>query len=126
MFKKMSNSWALLKASAAVLSADKELIVFPIVSTLAVVLVTATFALPMLFAGFVDTLIKGNSQILGFVIGFFFYVAQYFVIIFANSALVGAAMIRLRGGDPTVRDGFRIAFERIGTIFLYAIVSATV
>ena len=65
MFKKISNSWALLKASAAVLSADKELIVFPIVSTIAVLIVTATFALPMLFAGFVDSLIKGDSQILG-------------------------------------------------------------
>ena len=52
MFKKISNSWALLKASAAVLRADKELIVFPIVSTIAVLIVTATFALPMLFAGF--------------------------------------------------------------------------
>ena len=45
----------------------------------------------------------------GYVVGFLFYVVQYFVIFFCNTALVGAALIRLRGGDPTVADGFRIA-----------------
>lgn len=126
MFGRIGNSWALLKASIAVLRADKELIVFPIVSTIAVVLVTASFAVPMLFAGFVDTLIEGDTQILGFIVGFAFYVVQYFVIIFANSALVGAALIRLRGGDPTVGDGIRIAFQHIGVILAYALISATV
>jgi hypothetical protein len=126
MFAKIRNSWALIKASAGVLRADKELIVFPIVSAIGVLLVTASFALPMLFAGFFDALFEGRSQIFGVVVGFVFYVVQYFVIIFANSALVGAAMIRLRGGDPTVGDGFRIAMAHLGTILGYALVSATV
>jgi len=126
MFSRIGNSWALLKASVAVLRADKELIVFPIVSTIAVVLVTASFAVPMFFAGFVDTLIKGNARVLGYIVGFAFYVVQYFVIIMANSALVGAALIRLRGGDPTVGDGIRIAFQHIGVILAYALISATV
>ena len=126
MFDRIGNSWALLKASIAVLQADKELIVFPIVSTIGVLVVTASFALPMLFAGFIDTLLKGDARILGFVVGLCFYVVQYFVIIFANAALVGAAMIRLRGGDPTARDGFRIALQRVGVILAYALVSATV
>ncbi len=126
MFSRIGNSWALLKASVAVLRADKELIIFPFVSTIAVLVVTASFALPMLFAGFVDTLLEGDTQILGFIVGFAFYVVQYFVIIFANSALVGAALIRLRGGDPTVGDGLRIALQRIGVILAYALISATV
>jgi hypothetical protein len=126
MFAKIRNSWALIKASAGVLRADKELIVFPIVSAIGVLLVTASFALPMLFAGFFDALFEGRSQIFGVVVGFVFYVVQYFVIIFANSALVGAALIRLRGGDPTVGDGFRIAMGHLGTILGYALVSATV
>jgi hypothetical protein len=126
MFDKIRNSWELLKASVAVLRADKELIVFPILSTVAVLIVTASFALPMLFAGFADSLFAGDSQVLGAIVGFLFYVVQYFVIIFANAALVGAAMIRLRGGDPTVGDGLQIAFEHIGSILLYALISATV
>jgi hypothetical protein len=126
MFARLKNSWALIKASAAVLRADKELIVFPIVSAIGVLIVTTSFALPMLMAGFFDSLFDGQAQVLGFIVGFLFYIVQYFVIIFANSALVGAAMIRLRGGDPTVGDGIRIATQHIGPILGYALVSATV
>ena len=38
MFAKLKNSWALIKASAAVLRADKELIIFPIVSGIGVLI----------------------------------------------------------------------------------------
>jgi hypothetical protein len=116
----------LIKASFAVLRADKELVIFPIVSAIGVLIVTASFALPMAVAGFFDELFDGRAQILGFIVGFLFYIVQYFVIIFANSALVGAALIRLRGGDPTVRDGLRIAWQHVGVILGYALVSATV
>jgi hypothetical protein len=126
MFEKIGNSWGLIKASAGVLRADKELIVFPIVSTIGVLIVTASFALPMLLAGFFDTLLEGQGRPLGYVVAFLFYVVQYTVIIFANSALVGAAMIRLEGGDPTVGDGLRIAGKHIVSILGYALISATV
>ena len=126
MFARIRNSWELMKASAAVLRADKELIIFPIVSAIGVLVVMATFAFPVFLSGLFDALILGRSRALGIVVGFAFYIVQYFVIIFANSALVGAAMIRLRGGDPTVSDGFRIAVRHIGQIFGYALISATV
>jgi hypothetical protein len=129
MFSRLSNSWELIKESAAVLRADKELIVYPIVSSIGVLLVTATFFIPILLSGIADGILTGGSNqmtIIGFVVLFAFYVAQYFVIIFANSALVGAAMIRLRGGDPTLSDGFRIAFSHIGTILGYALIASTV
>src|SRR5690606_18457675 len=51
---------------------------------------------------------------------------QYFVIFFFNTALVGAAMIRLDGGDPTVSDGLRIARGKWATILGYAAIAATV
>lgn len=46
--------------------------------------------------------------------------------IFANSALVGAALIRLRGGDPTLGDGFGIATSHLASILGYAAIAATV
>jgi len=129
MLNRLSNSWELVKASAAVLRADKELVIFPIISTIGVLLVTVSFILPMIFAGVLDSLISGetgNINVISFIIAFLFYLAQYFVIIFANAALVSAAMIRLRGGDPTVGDGFRIAFDHFGSIFGYALIASTV
>ncbi|MDX1495138.1 MAG: DUF6159 family protein, partial [Longimicrobiales bacterium] len=43
-----------------------------------------------------------------------------------NAALVGAALIRLDGGDPTVGDGLAIASKRMGAILGYAVIAATV
>lgn len=128
MFRSLSNSWELVKASAAVLRSDKELVVFPIVSAIGVLIVSATFAIPLFLAGLFDQMYTDGEgfQPLGMLVAFLFYLVQYFVIFFANTALVGAAMIRLEGGDPTVRDGFRIAFSKAGKILGYAAIAATV
>lgn len=124
--EKLRNSWELVKASFRVLSADKELVVFPIVSAIGTLIVTLTFALPMFLSGLVDSLFSDNIQILGFLVIFLFYIVQYTVIFFANTALVGAAVIRLRGGNPTVGQGFQIAFSRLLNIIGYALIAATV
>jgi hypothetical protein len=128
MFERLSNSWALVKASAAVLRADKELLVFPIVSAVLSVIVLISFLVPMVLAGIFDSTVIANSgfPVFGYVVGFLLYVVQYFVIFFCNTALVGAALIRLRGGDPTVGDGFRIATARLVPILGYALIAATV
>ena len=129
MFSRISNSWNLVKASWAVLQADKELVIFPIVSGIASIIVIASFAIPMFLAGLFESMFAdggGAASIVGFIVVFAFYLTQYFVVIFSNTALVGAAMIRLEGGDPTVRDGFRIAWGHLGPILGYAFISATV
>jgi len=121
-----SNSWNMFKASLKVLAADKELLIFPIISSIGLMIVTATFALPMFLSGFFDQMVAGGMQISGIVVLFLFYVVQYTVIFFANTALVGASMIRLRGGDPTIGDGLRIAAKHFGPILGYALIAATV
>ncbi len=123
---KLRNSWELVKASFRVLSADKELVVFPIVSAVGTLIVTLTFVLPMFLSGLMDSLFSERLQIAGFVVIFLFYIVQYTVIFFANTALVGAAVIRLRGGNPTVGQGFQIAFSRLVSIIGYAMIAATV
>jgi hypothetical protein len=126
MFQKITNSWELVKESWRVLQADKELMVFPILSSIGVVVITLTFIFPLLLAGFFDSVTQNGGEIAGIIVLFLFYVVQYTVIFFANTALVGAAMIRLRGGDPTVNDGLRIASSRFGVILGYALIAATV
>ena len=127
MFQRLSNSWELVKASWRVLLADKELMVFPLVAFFASIVVLITFAVPTVLAGVLDSaMANGELSIFSYIVAFLFYAVMYFVTIFFNSALVGAAMIRLEGGDPTVRDGFRIAFSKLGTIFGYAVIAATV
>ena len=62
-----------------------------------------------------------------FLIGMFtMYVANYFIIVFFNVALVGVANSRLMGGNWTFRDGIDLAWARKGTILQWAFVAATV
>jgi len=122
MFETFSRSWGLVKASASVLRADKELMLFPVMSSLATLLVLATFALPV----FALKLFDHGFNAVGAVVGFAFYFCQYAVIVFFNSALVGAATIRLEGGDPTFSDGIRIARGKLPAILGYAAIAATV
>jgi len=124
---KFARSWALVKASMAILRSDKELLVFPLVSSIAVVLVALSFVLPMFGLGVFDHMDRnGGTPPVLYAWIFAFYLAQYFVMFFFNSALVGAAMIRLDGGDPTVADGLRIARGKWLQILGYAAIAATV
>ncbi len=125
MFQKLANSWELIKASGRVLQADKELIVFPLISSVALVMVTAGFFLPLIFSG-TGFGVSEDTGMVGYILLFLYYMVQYTVIFFFNSALVGAAMIRLDGGNPTVGDGLKIAFSRLGPILGYAAIAATV
>ena len=122
MFEKFSRSWELVKASAGVLRSDKELMLFPLISGAATLVVMATFLIPV----FALRVFEQGIGVGGAVLGFLFYFCQYSVIIFFNCALVGAAMIRLDGGDPTLRDGFDAARSRLPSILGYAAIAATV
>lgn len=124
MFEKATRSWGLVKASASVLSADKELIVFPLISSFAafVILAAAYYVFPQFFAQ-----AAGQDLSLQFYVELFlFYLVLNTVVIYFNSALVGAALIRIRGGNPTVGDGFKIANSHLKAILGYAVISATV
>jgi len=126
MFARFGRSIELAKASLGVLRSDKELLLFPLISFLVIVVVTLTFAVPFMLSGGISDATEGKVNILSYVLLFLFYVVSYAVGFFFNTALVGAALIRLDGGDPTVRDGFRIAFSRLPQIVGYAIIAATV
>ncbi|RDY67911.1 DUF6159 family protein [Lysobacter soli] len=121
MFDKFSRSWELVKASAAVLRSDKELMVFPVVSAVATLVVLATFLVPM-----IGWRVFSQGAASSVIWVFLFYFCQYTVIVFCNSALVAAAMIRLDGGDPTLADGFNAAKARLPSILGYAAIAATV
>jgi hypothetical protein len=129
MFERLSRSWELVKASWAVLREDKELLLFPLISSIAMLAVIACFALPAIgLIGFdgLARLSHGEAETVHYAVAFLVYVAQYFVIFYFNAALVGAAMIRLDGGDPTLGDGLSIASSKAGSILGYALIAATV
>lgn len=129
MFQRLATGWELAKQSFAVLKLDKELLLFPIMSGVACLIAMASFAVPLFFSGALEGINEeattGTQVLLG-VLTFLFYFVTYFIIIFFNSALVACAIIRLKGGDPIVRDGIGAAMDRLPQIAGWAFVAATV
>ena len=127
---KFKRSWALMKASANILRQDKELMLFPLFAGLASLAVIATFAWPVFTmvahhrTGFEGE--RGHASPMFMLVSFLFYFVQYTVVIFFNTALASAAMIRLDGGNPTVGDGIRLAMGKLTNIIGYALIAATV
>lgn len=128
MFQRITNSWELAKSSWKVLLADKELCIFPIISMVGMIVVSASFLIPTILTGLLDHIHDGDpaSKVFGFFVLFAFYVVTYTVIFYCNSALVGCALIRLRGGNPTLNDGFIIANSQLQSIVGYALIASTV
>lgn len=129
MFQKLSNGWALAQQSFQVLKLDKELLLFPAMSGIACLLVLASFAAPLWLTGEAQVILddrQAPESPLAYVLLFAFYFVNYLVIVFFNAGLVECAIIRFRGGDPTVADGMRAATARLPQIVGWALVSATV
>jgi len=121
---RISNTWELAKVSWGVLRDDKELALLPVLSALCAILVSATFVVPLIIVPkILSAGMLGPGRYLG---PFLFYLVNYVVVIFFNTALIHAATIRLRGGHPTVADGLTFAWENVGSILQWAAVAATV
>jgi hypothetical protein len=130
-FTRIGNGWALAKSSFKVLKLDPELMLFPLASGIACLLVLASFLLPLVGLGgdYLEVITDDKTtggDIVAYILLFLFYFATYFIVIFFNCALVSCAIIRFKGGDPTVMDGLRSAMGSIHYITLWALVAATV
>jgi hypothetical protein len=129
MFERIAMGWDLTKRSWQVLRLDKELLLFPVFSSIACVAVFFSFAAPLWYTGFVDAVANDEARVknaMTYVILFAFYFVNYFVIIYFNSALVACAIIRFKGGNPNLWDGFSAANSRLPQILGWSLVSATV
>ena len=127
MAGKFSRSLALAQASWSVVRADKELLLLPFMSVLALLLLIGSFVVPAAALGAFSPASAGGEPGPALMLGtLVFYVLGYFIAIFFNTALVGAAMARMDGGNPTLGDGLAIAWSRAGRILGYAVIAATV
>jgi hypothetical protein len=127
MAGRFARSLALARASWSVVRSDKELLWLPVFSVLALLMLLGSFVAPAVALGTFGPAGAAGEPNTAFALGgFVFYVLAYFVAIFFNTALVGAALIRMDGGNPTLRDGLAIAWSRVGRIFGYAMIAATV
>ena len=115
-FNRISNTFKMMKSCLDVLKKDRELILFPVFAAISV----AVFVLIMSMGGYLDNLDpeQGGSPVPLVIL---LFVANFFIVFF-NSALVSAALERLRGGDPNVTSGLSHAIKHIHHIFFWSII----
>jgi hypothetical protein len=118
-----TRSWDLVRETMSVLTRYKELLLFPVLSGIAVMVIIASFILPLLFSGMISLTV---APLLLVVLIFLFYFVSYFIVIFFNTGLIACAYIRLQGGNPSIGDGLRSATGHIGQILVWTLISATV
>lgn len=129
-----SRSASLFRSSWEVLRQDKELMLLPILSTLAAIVLMAPFVAGVLVNSNASEVMKASGssapqftmQPLGWVLLFMGYLVASYVVIFFQAALVLAANERLTGGSPTLSSALRMAAANAGHILPWALVCATV
>lgn len=115
----LGRSWELAKACFHVLWKDKELLLFPLIAgaiivSIFLILIVSFFLWPALFIWLLLlTIFLGPA--------FFAFLGASM-----EAAVIGCASIRLQGGDPTVKDGLKIAAKNWWPLLQWAIIGIIV
>jgi hypothetical protein len=111
---------------------DPALLIFPLLSSLAIVLLLASFAVPVwlvhhsLQSPFGDGSTTHTLRLMSYAATYVFYVITYSVVMFFNTALIAVALRRLDGESASVTDGLQAALANLPAILGYALIAATV
>lgn len=131
-FTRLSNGWELAKISFATINKNRSLLLFPVFSVLSLMLVLATFAGGsfFLFGDEIQAMLDSENETVGNALGigaiFLYYLINFFIIVFFNSALIYCASKILNNEETSLGEGLSFANSRIGKIFGWAVLSATV
>src|SRR5438093_3092682 len=123
-FERLRIGWQLTKVSLSILRREKGLIVLPFLSLLTTGVAWILFFIGIFF--FAPTPMNPFGSVFFYAGLAVVYFVTFFVSIYFNAAVMGAAMIRLNGGDPTISDGLKVAKQNLKRIAGWALVSATV
>lgn len=125
-----SRSWEITKLSFGVIKQDKELIIYPILSSFFSILYSGAMLFPIvlnqLFSVGTENLDQIQFDIINYVLMFILYFGLAFLATFFNVCTVYTAKTRFEGGNATLGSSLKFAFSKFFTIFQWAFLSATV
>jgi hypothetical protein len=129
MFDWFTRGWRIARSSWAVLKSHPSLTIFPVISGLALIAVTALLSVPIIFGAAVGASVQLSDQAMktyGYVALFIWYFVCTFVIVFCNAALISSALQVFTGRRTSVRYGMAAAGRRCPQILGWSFVAATV
>ena len=134
MRERIRRGWGIVNASWSVLKLHPKLLLLPILSGLAFLLLIGAIVLSVLagatspradqFLQFLENV--RFDQPVAYVALFAFYFVCAFIAIFFNAALIFCALEAFAGRTPSLRGGLATAVGRLPQILGWALVSATV
>jgi len=107
------------KLSLGVIRKDKELLLLPIISASVMAILVVAVVAPLTLFGAVETPAAALAYIA-------LYFTLAFIAVYFNVCIIAIATIRLKGGEPTIRDGFAVANRHLGAIAKWSLLVATV
>jgi hypothetical protein len=122
-----TRSWKITQLTFRVINQDRELILFALLSFL----FSTLFAIAMIVPSVVPTIMaegisQDSLQIFQYIIIFLTYFGLAFIATFFNVCVVYTTKIRFEGGNATFGESMRFAFTKLGLIFQWSLLSATV
>ncbi|GAB4092662.1 DUF6159 family protein [Flaviaesturariibacter terrae] len=125
IFERMGNGWRIAMNSFSVLRANKQLLIFPLLSGVSLLLILGSFVAAFFTFSNIDEFDLDNRALLyGAMFGF--YLVNYFVVTFFNMALVHCTRLYFEGEEVSVRAGINFSMSRLPVIFSWALFAATV
>jgi hypothetical protein len=110
-----------------------RLLLYPIISSIASMLVTASFLLPLWQTGRIEewmqfmgdeSATQGNMMM--YFTAFLFYFCSYFIIVFFNTGLIACVLKVINGEKLSISYGLSFAVKRLPQILGWALVSAVI
>ena len=124
---KFSNGWTIALNSFKVLKENRQLVIFPILSGVSIIVILASFIAAVFgFSGWNIDNLPDDPTVVSYLLLFAFYIVNYFVIVFFNMALIHCTSLYFKGQEVTVRQGIDFSISRIGSIFAWAVFAGIV
>lgn len=127
-FDRLGNGWNIGITSLKVLRANKQLIIFPILSGISLILILGSFFTILLAgAGWNIDDVRASDQDAGrYLFLFVYYLINYFVVVFFNMALIHCTHLYFKGEEVSIEAGIKFSISRIGVIFAWSMFAATI
>lgn len=129
---KWKASKAITLQSWAILKQDKEIMLFPIISTVVSTIALIVMAVVFFFVvlgGSMDHLKEADQNqggALSYAILFVYYLVMFFIVNFFQAGMYMIVHARFSGRDLNFNDGIAGAVQNINKIFMWSLISATV
>lgn len=130
IFSRLSKGWSIAQTSLSIILNNKSLLLFPMISTISLILILATFFgggyLVLGDAIANNTSDENTMNIVGMALVFIYYLVNFTVVTFFNVGLIYCATKIFNEEETSIGEGIQFATTKMGKIITWASISATV